>query len=252
MDLKKIFDDELNKPRPIDPNYKPSTIKSFKPSTLSSPCLRKIYYSYNKVEEVSSFDAKFKRIMRLGDAFHDILKDTLRSAKVLIDYYGVEGPEKYTTNSKKEFIITSEELEITKGKIDGVIKVGDKIWLGEFKSINLKGFSTLTGPKPEHLQQATLYLYVFNQMLSEGKYSHIKELNGYTKAEGIMFLYVCKDDTDMKQYNIPAYDRVFADLVNKIVEVRNHTEAKTLPPKTQDWCNSCPFAAKCKANFIPK
>lgn len=254
MDLKKLFDDQLNKPKPKDPNYVKDPTPTFKPSMLGSPCHRKIYYSYNKVPQDQDFDPKMKRIMLLGDMFHDALKDTFREAGIMIDYYGedhLENPDKYKTNSDREFRLTSPDLGIKLGKIDAILKIDGKIYLGEFKSINLKGFEKLHSPKDDHLIQATLYLYIFNKMLAEGKYKHIKELDGYTQVEGIIYLYVCKDNTEMKQFAIGPYQKVFVDTVNKIESVKAHTVNKTLPPKTDDWCQSCPWAFKCKKNYIP-
>lgn len=245
--LTKIFENNLLKDK-----YPPSKSKSFriKPSSLGSPCLRKIYYDSARVEPDFPFPLSAKKHMKLGDAIHDMLTDVFLDEGVLVKFHKPDGTF-YTDNGKPdyEFRLKSEELGFKLAKIDGVYIIDGKLFLGEYKSINTNGFGTLARPKDEHLIQAVCYFHVFNKMLKEGAFSHIKELNGFEKAEGIIFLYVHKNDNEFKEFLVTDTNSMFISIVEKIIKISDFYNKKELPPKTQDWCNSCPFRMKCSKNF---
>lgn len=213
--------------------------------------MRKLYYSYNKVPEDYPFPLNAKRIMKLGDAVHEMLGDVYRRAGILVDYYNKQGKKLKDIDGSPdlEFPIKSKHLEIKKGKIDAVMIIDGKLWLGEYKSINDRGFNNLNSAKPDHFIQGITYLYVFNKMLADGEYAHIKELAGFEKAEGIRFLYVNKNNTEFKEYVHTTAEQAFINIVNKIQTIKNHTEKKELPPKTKDWCQSCSWRDKCAKNY---
>lgn len=215
--------------------------------------MRKNYYAACYVKEDYGFDLTGKKRMALGDAVHEMLHTVLKKAGILIEYHNVDGSiNKDWKNPEKddlEFPLVCPELFIKKGKIDAVMIIDGELWLGEYKSINMNGFNGLMKPKDDHIVQAVTYWYVFNKLLSEGKFSHIEKLKGFTKAKGMRWLYINKDDTEMKEFTMTDGDKVFSDIVEKIMTIRNHYETKTLPPKTQDWCNSCSWRDKCKKDF---
>ena len=246
-----VFNQTLNK----EPSWKKS--KDFKPSfkikpsMLGSKCMRKCYYSSSGVPEDFPFPLDGKKRMKLGDAVHDMLHEVFKEAGVLIEYYNPDGSiqKDWTGKNDFEFPLTSPELFIKKGKVDAIVILDGKLWVVEYKSINSNGFNELAQPKGEHIIQATTYYYVFNQHLQEGKFSHIKELQGFTKAEGVRYLYVNKDDTNFKEFVYSDTDFIFQQIVQKIVDLKQAFDSKTLPPKTQDWCQSCSWRNKCKQNF---
>lgn len=214
--------------------------------------MRKIYYSSSGTPQDYPFDISGKKRMALGEAIHSMLHDKFKKAGILVDYYNSDGSInmdwKDSTKQDLEFPLVSPELFIKKGKVDAVMIIDGELWLAEYKSINLKGFTSLMQPKSDHLIQAVTYWYVFNQHLAEGKFSHIKELQGFTKAKGVRWLYINKDDTEMKEFIMTEGDDVFRKIVEKIMTVRSMYDSKTLPPKTQDFCYSCPWRNKCKKN----
>lgn len=224
---------------------------AFKPSALGSPCLRKIYYSFNRVPEDYDMQLSVKRICRLGDAIHDMLGSCLRKAGVLIDYHQKNGKipvSKHTGEPDPEFPLKDDFLKIS-AKIDAVMNINGQLWLGEWKSINDYGFRKLSAPKPEHLIQGAVYLYVFNKALQDGKYNHIKALKGFTAAEGVKFVYVNKNTSVMKEYSVTDAQEVFAHTISKMKTVEDFIERSELPPGTEDWCKSCPWRDKCAKNY---
>lgn len=239
-------------PDSTTPTIKPPSFK-IKPSSLGSKCLRKAYYTAASVPEDYGFDLKGKKRMKLGDAIHEMLHSVFKKSGILIEYYNPDGSInkdwKDVTKDDLEFPLSEPDLYIKKGKIDAVLKMEDGIWLGEYKSINENGFSSLAGPKEDHIIQAVIYFFLFNRALAEGKFAHIKELEGVTRAQGIRWLYVNKNDTEMKEFTMTQADQIFVNIVNKITVLKNLFDTKTLPPKTQDWCNSCNWRDKCKKNY---
>jgi CRISPR/Cas system-associated exonuclease Cas4 (RecB family) len=258
--LKDVFIKQLAKERPSDPNYVPKF--KIKPSVVGSPCMRKVYYTSAGVKPDYDFPIDGKLRMVLGDSIHHMLSSVFRESGVLIDYHNPDGtyPRQYKGKNldgtvilgeeNREFPISFPELYITSGKIDGIVVIDSKLWIAEFKSINQKGFTGLMAPKPDHLIQACCYYYIFNEHLKAGKYSHIKALDGFTQAEGVLYLYVNKDDTQMKEFQVTAQDEFFAQIVQKIINIKAAYDSKTLPPKTQDYCYSCAWRDKCKSNKL--
>ena len=167
----------------------------------------------------------------MGDAVHEMLNEIYRASGNLIE---------------DELRLVDKELEIS-AYIDAMMEIDGKLWIVEYKSINSNGFNKLRGPKKEHLYQGITYLYVFNKLLKDGEYP---EYEKYGKPEGIKFIYVNKNTSEMKEFDIIKDDETFLSIINKINIVKKHTEDKVLPEKTEDWCRSCPWRQKCQENYV--
>jgi hypothetical protein len=223
---------------------------AFKPSALGSPCLRKIFYSYNRVEEDYDASVDLKKYGIGGTLAHDRISGYLRKAGVLIDYYNKSGkPAKKFGEVNLEFPLKDADLEVS-AMIDAVMIIDGKLWLGEWKTIGKFPFGKLKEPKPDHLTQGAMYLYLFQKALKDGVYSHIKELDGFDKVEGVRFLYEDRDSFKLKEFVITEASEVFKQTIIKMQTVKQHTIAKQLPPGSDDWCASCSWRKKCKNNSI--
>lgn len=230
----------------------------FRPSSLGSPCLRKIYYSYHRVEPDYPFPLKNTRITNLGDSVHDLLNDYLRKTGHLIDYCNKDGSApKDRFNPGKldfEFPIRDKELNLS-AKVDAIIWMDNMLQVGEWKSINAKGFSYLHSAKPDHIKQIALYVFILNKLLSEGVYDHVPFIKGLPKEQKVIklgrILYYCKDNSEMKEFIFQPENlkSAFIEVISKMKEIESHTKNDTLPPTTQDWCQSCSFRDKCVQNF---
>ena len=251
MSLIKIFNETLEARK--DYVSKKAPHFKIKPSVIGSPCMRKIFYSSGMVPQDFDTDLAGKKRMAIGQAVHDMLQSIFDESGKLIKYRKPDGTfEKdwKTGEDDYEFQLVEPDLYVEKGKIDAVVVIDGQLWLGEFKSINKKGFSELYVPKKDHVIQAVIYWFSFNRALSEGKFSHIPELAGFTKAEGVRFLYVNKDDTDAKEFILTEADSLFAEIVQKIMLAKANHDAQILPPKTKDFCGSCPWRLKCAKNQL--
>lgn len=247
-DLRSVYNRACS--RPITKSSSKSA-RSIKPSMLGSPCMRKIFYSYNKVDEDVAFPLANARIMNLGNAIGKMLFDAFDKEGIVIKFRKPDGSyntDYITGEPDYEFRVTSPELDIKLGKIDVTCVLDDGLWLVELKSINSNGYSELRAPKPDHLIQGILYLYLFNRTLLEGGYAHIEELAKFSKANGVRFLYYGKDRSELKEFVVTTADEMFKQIVTKIQQVKWFSETDQLPPMTPDYCSSCSWREKCKKN----
>lgn len=249
--LIEIFQEVLNKETPKKKKTSSPAFK-IKPSMLGSPCMRKIYYSASGVEEDYGFDLSGKKRMKLGDAIHEMLHSTFKEAGITVPYVNPDGTphRKFGFMAEtEEFPLECPELFVKNGYIDEVMIIDGELWIGEYKSINLRGFQNLASAKTDHIIQAVTYWYIFNLHLADGKFSHLPQLQGFTKAKGVRWLYVNKDDTEFKEYTMTEGDVIFKQIVDRIMAVKHTHDTKTLPPKSPDFCQTCNWRDKCKNNF---
>lgn len=248
--LIKIYDKHITAPRPpITYKQKPK----FRPSMIGTPCMRKLFYSYNNVPEDYPFPPENKKKMDLGDYIHLMLCDRYRKTGNLIDYHNKDGSVprcRWTGGDDLEFPLKDIDLEIS-AKIDAVLDIDNELWLGEWKSINERGFKALKDkPKDEHLIQGILYLYLFNRALQEGKYKHIKRLDKFDKVTGVRFIYYNKNTSEKLEFVYTEHDKLFMQIINKMSELKEFTANNILPPTKYDWCKTCGWRKKCVTNQI--
>lgn len=62
----------------------------------------------------------------------------------------------------KEIDVRNDELLIT-GHLDSILVINNEKYIGEFKSINDRGYSNLIGPLDSHKEQGMLYLWCLDQ-----------------------------------------------------------------------------------------
>lgn len=235
------------------PDYKPE--RRIKPSELGSPCMRRIFYSYLQVPRDKKITPKEKRIFDTGDAFHEMVREWVKSAGMLIEYKdpktGKVPTNRWTGKPDPEFPIVVKELEIKKGKIDSLVELDGRLWIGEYKSIKDERYVELVGPKDDHQIQANSYVHLFEFCWERGDYDHIPELKKYKEIAGVIYLYLNKNDSEPREYIVEKTDADFEKIVEKIAELKGYVERKELPPCTPHYCNFCPWKKTCDANKNP-
>lgn len=247
-----IFYDTL---KPSVKKERKSNAFNVKPSAAGTKCLRKLYYSTLKVPEDFDVPENVKKMGKMGDGIGHILSNAYRDQGILIDYVKPNGAfEIFRGVPNLEFPISCPELGIKRGLIDAVLIMNNELWLGEYKSCTNNSFIKLRGAKPPHLVQGIIYLFVFNKLLKEGAFKHIKALDGFTEAKGMRFLYVNRDrcvDFLMKEFVVPisSADANFKSIVNMITTLLTYTNTETLPPKTPEWCSTCAWRLKCDNEY---
>lgn len=217
-----------------------------KPSMLGSKCLRKIYYSYFHVAEDSPPDSRALRIFNTGDAIETMVSQWLQKVGEHIPYIQRE------QDFKDQFPVNSPRWRIPYGFLDGVGFHNGKLFIYEIKSCNTNKFTKLSEPMPDHLQQVAIYIQCFNDLTSQGAFSHIPELAQKSKAEGVKFIYVNKNTSEIKEFTI-SYETlvpVIKKLDEKILSLNaQYIDQKVLPPKTSESCIFCPYQKKCRLDW---
>lgn len=255
---------ESNKPDPKS-TYKPKP--SFRPSSLGTTCQRCMMYSYFRIASEEALDAKNYKTFQIGDVYHDLLKKWVRANGLIIDYVQPDGKVPvnwFTKEPDPEFPCSDDELKIPKAKMDGIGIIDGKLWIYEFKSINDGGFNgkkypsgfvvqPLRKPKLEHERQAMMYPFLFEQCLARGDYKHIKELDGFTEVEGVIYLYINKNDGDIKEFQVKKDYSMFESVVNDILDIQEHIKNKTVPPRDEKANHRFSnWPTLCKKGFNPQ
>jgi len=224
---------------------------SFSPSQLGHPCLRRLYYSYLRVESDTEIQAFLARIFSTGKAIGDLLYEWLKATGYVIDYRNKNGKipiSRFTGKEDPEFPIKEKDLEV-KGKIDAVCIIDGKLWLVEFKSMKTEDFKELKNPLDEHITQGMSYVYVFEKNLVNGDYSHINELNDFRIVEGIIYVYFNKNNSFLKKYLVRKNWLLYERIKGKIQTIKQAVREKRLPEKNTNKCKFCPFEKKCKRDY---
>jgi len=227
-----------------------------KPSDLGSPCYRKIYYSYLRIPRDFPLKAKEKKIFDTGDAYHEMIESWVKGTGCLIEYKdpktGLVPKDRWKPDKlNSEFPIAVPALEIKMGKIDAVLKINGQLWLGEWKSMKSEKHQKLEEPVDSHRIQANTYVQFFEYCRAQGMYDHIEELEDLGEVQGVIFLYVNKDNTEVKEYVVQKEDSDLEEIVAKVAKVKKYVEDKELPEKTDDYCFFCPWNKSCQKNYNP-
>lgn len=254
----KAVEEYLFKSRNAPRDYKSKP--SIKPSELSSPCLRKNFYTYYRVESSFPWEVKAIAAFEGGDAFHTKVRAWLKEAGFLVenkDRKTGEIPISFINGQPDpEFVVQAPDLWIRWAKADGIIRVDDGpmkgLWVLEVKSKNEEKFRKVFNAGRDRYQ-GMLYAYVLEEMLQAGKMAHIKELEGFDEIRGTLYLYINRNDSsEIKEFWEEKDPEFFEkEILSKIVTLQEYVLKHELPPKTQDFCKWCNYRDKCEKNWKP-
>ena len=166
-------------------------------------CSRKLYYqSIEKAEETNQPNAKSNRIMRLGTIVHEDFEKAFSLYNNIIYnklIYNNNKDNKKKNNIKEkqlEFLYENEviidELNV-RGFYDLVVKSKEEVYLYDIKTMGswpwkYKIANGGTGSENHHLQLATYGLAIKKE---------------FGRLDGMFLLYYNKDNSDMKQIEVP-------------------------------------------------
>lgn len=212
--------------------------------------MRKILYDSMRIERDFETDIDAQCKMKLGDLIEEELVDSWRKHGIVIDYYNPDGtaPDNHG-KVNKQFKIESDILDIPEAYLDALVVLDGRLYIVECKSINDDGFKKLTTPKTDHKIQGTCYSAIFNKMLSEGKFSHIKELADFKESSGVLYVYYNKNDSQIKQFIMTLDAALLEFSIKRTLALKQYRDRKILPPKTQFFCNTCEWRIKCGNNY---
>lgn len=193
----------------------PRAGRKIHPSTLRSDCTRRIVYELSGVRPTDRphIEPKTQRTFDTGTFWHTYLQSKLLESGRLV---------------RMEVPVVSEELMIN-GRADGLLEftvaATEVLVLLEIKTINSYGFGRLSGPMEHHLFQASIYATILG-------------------VKKILFLYVNKDTSELKEYLVPVDLEMFNEAVEIITEIKEYLAAEELPDRVCD-ARTCKRAQGC-------
>ncbi len=182
-------------------------------------CPRKRFYKRLGIDG-KDFDERTLRVFKCGDIFHEWLQDLLNKQNVLVGY---------------EETLKDDKLNY-KGHYDALIRIGDRLILYDFKTVNSMAFTYYNkqGFPKYHKSQLMSYVY----FLRKQKYPQLEE--------GRMF-YISKDD--LRTVEVPVwYNKEWEKKIEAELTLLNEYWKKgELPPRiVKDYRNASePEAWQC-------
>lgn len=207
----------------------------FHPSSVGS-CGRKNVYEYIRAPAIQTIEPESLEIFDLGHAIHELVGNKLLKTGT----YLKESNVGYNLRLEVPFDPATDQLFVdfgVGGTTDGVLDIWAATWrqraVVETKSIGLKHFETLTGPKEDHLEQAHIYAYRFD-------------------APIIYVWYYCKNDSRRKVYRVPYDHSILMRALKKFETWLEHVRNNTLPDRSEDWfaCPRCEYRLVCQPSII--
>lgn len=230
-------------------------------------CLRSQYYDrVGKIPNNSVIAPRVRRIFENGQDVHDRLQLFLTKAGILL---------------QDEAPIFSSDLEVL-GNTDGIIKLGKGLGVLEIKSINHCDFIKLVEPKPEHIRQVSIYMYVLEDIRSHlcadlptykedlrkeylsqlapslTEKQRERRLEGFDKLLNLLeeykeypitqcsVLYENKNNQDLKEFIIDWNWNIMNEIESTYNALNCYVEEGQLPPKGIGFnCSRCAFKEYC-------
>jgi len=187
--------------------------------SLLGGCVRAHWYSANGVAPSEPFTKETLRVFAMGNAVGSFLESALSEA--------------YGDKIKFEIPVISEENDFA-GNIDGLLDLGDKLVVLEFKSIRHQGFIRLKEPKPEHAVQV-------------GSYAKFHDPSD-TRPREAWVIYIDKDDYSIREFQIdPSSWGAVAQRVLAVLDYYGDRKPPRLPEaSTRKWpCGWCNWRTEC-------
>lgn len=114
---------------------------------------------------------------------------------------------------------------------DGIIKYKGKYYIVEIKTETSYKWNVRKGVDPSHYNQATAYSNAFG-------------------ISGVIFIYINRDNLDMKSYLFTVTDEMRNNLVDKIKLCGAYVDKKQVPPKDENLskktCLYCSYKNQCE------
>lgn len=197
----------------------PATADYFHPSAIGQ-CMRKLWFQRMKApdngEQTGAEHTRMHLIFEIGTYAHVMLQNLIERAGML---------------ERREVPIRNDIKKIL-GHADGILKIDGKRALLEIKTINTLGFGKLLEAKPEHIEQATVYM---------------EEL----KLDLAIILYFDKNTAQLKEFLVRRDVNLLKNrLIPRIASYHTACKTKTMPDRegTQPAkfpCAYCEFSGLC-------
>lgn len=206
----------------------------FHPSSVGG-CGRRNVYEYNRVKPLPHNDPGSQELFDLGHAVHDLVQGRLA------DLYRVLPEDmNYKFRAEVPYDESTDQLYVDYGiggTTDGILEIWTDEWrqrgILEVKTINDNGYTGLTGPKDDHVEQAHLYAYRFDCPI-------------------IWIWYYNKNDSMQRVYPVIFDMKILKGALAKFESWLRHAEAGTLPDREESWymCPRCEYRDTCQPEIV--
>ena len=233
IEINQIRREEINKAKPSEPHYRPSS---------AGMCSRKIYYETVLRIEPTAVDKRVQRLFRLGDLIHQDIQDAFRKIERNDSYFSIYNIYINNIYIEKEIVLKTIRV---RGFCDLIVELGDgRIFLYDIKSIGAfqyrKNFA-----RNKELREPSVH-----QELQLATYGLAVEKE-FGRLDGILILYYNKDNS-MLRYKEVSRDRLLTAL--GFWERINTEHSRNSLPTLQEsvspvasWeCSYCAFKSRCE------
>ena len=217
---------------------KPS--QTYKPSSMN--CLRNMWFQVTGTEpDVSNASACLVGICESGTDRHERVQNAvleMRSNNIDCEYVDVE---KYVKSRNLDYLNVIEkkgnETKLYHKSLnlsflcDGIIRYKGKYYILEIKTESIYKWQNRQGVNEAHYNQATAYSIALG-------------------LDDIIFLYINRDNTDMKAFMFHVTEEMKQTLVGKIETCDDYVKKLTCPPKPENagakLCQYCNYRNSCR------
>lgn len=230
---------------------------NFAPGHITK-CHRQLFYNRTGVEPTNPIPESGYVKMELGNSTHKMLQDLFRDEGIWIE--GEDFKEVEFNGLKWVY------------RIDGKIKLGDKVYIAEIKSIYANGFTAIEkAPKEEHVIQDLMYMVLENErygiILYIGRDNgrmveyHLEKLNGILYINGEKTDYMARLDsylTRLKTLKVMIDKKVLPDrehqifLKNNGIGISTYFQKDKVQYKSHWACGYCMWHNECWKDVYEK
>lgn len=219
--------------------------QSYKPSSMN--CLRQMYYIITgKDPEPMGESYTSVGICNSGSDIHQRIQQAvldMQSNGIDCEYINVAD---YVRSRELDYLDVVKEPDFEHGDYetklyhkqlnmsflcDGIIRYKGKYYILELKTENNNKFWAREGVDPSHYNQGTAYSLSL-------------------QIPEVIFVYISRDNLDMKSFTFVPTDEMKQDLVGRIEECDNYVKQLKVPPKPVDvakkTCEYCDFREQCR------
>lgn len=220
---------------------KPS--QTYKPSSMK--CIRNMYYQVTGVEpEDTDSNYCIIGICNSGTDIHVRIQQAVADMKnngIDCEYVDVAQFVKDRELTDEIDIVSQQGMETKlyhkslniSFLCDGIIRYKGHYYILELKTENSYKFSMRKDVDPSHYAQGTAYSYIL-------------------KLPEVIFVYINRDNLDMKSFMFKPTDEMKQGMVSKIVDCDGYKERNEVPPKPENlpkgFCSYCSYRKLCDSD----
>ena len=223
-----------------DEKYRSKPTASYKPSGMN--CTRSMYYQVSGTEPDKSdsgycligiCESGTDRHIRIQNAVADMKNNGFDCEYVDVAEFVRSRELNYLDiieKSGNETKLFHKHLNM-RFLCDGIIRYKGKYIIVEFKTESIYKWQNRHEVNPDHYNQAIAYSVALG-------------------LDDVMFIYINRDNTDMKSYMFHVTDDMKQDFVGRIDYVDNYVKQMKVPPKPTDVprksCEYCNYKSSCR------